>query len=260
LELERLYNHIADFGAIANDTGFALANAHCLRLRERLLRLNKSLTGNRLLRGGIIAGGVRLDWPGEFELATELYTILADFNEIVDISLKNTILTDRLEGTGCLTKQTAMDHGALGYVARASGVNIDARRDHPFAAYGELDFKVPVYASGDVYARTMMRVEEAAQSVALIRQASKRLTPGPLVAPLGRLRPFQPAFGLVEGWRGSIIHWVMVDDKGKLYRVKIKDPSFGNWPALSFAVLKNIVPDFPLCNKSFGLSYSGNDL
>jgi Ni,Fe-hydrogenase III large subunit/Ni,Fe-hydrogenase III component G len=260
LEMERLYNHIADFGGIANDTGFAIANAHCLRLRERLLRLNKRLTGNRLLRGGVVPGGVRFDLPDGLDLSAELYSILADFNEIVDISLKNTMLTDRLEGTGSLTRQTAVDHGALGYVARASGVDIDARRDHPFAAYGELDFKVPVYESGDVYARTMMRVDEAAQSVSLIRQASKRLAPGPLAAPLGQLPPFEPAFGIVEGWRGAIIHWVMVDHNGEIYRVKIKDPSFVNWPALSFAMLKNIVPDFPLCNKSFGLSYSGNDL
>jgi Ni,Fe-hydrogenase III large subunit len=198
--------------------------------------------------------------PEGLDLSTELYSILSDFNEIVDISLQNTILTDRLEGTGCLTKQTAVDHGALGYVARASGVDIDARRDHPFAAYGELDFKVPVFESGDVYARTMMRAKEAGQSVALIRQATKRLSPGSLAVPLGPLPSFKPAFGIVEGWRGSIIHWVMADREGKLYRVKVKDPSFVNWPALSFAVLKNIVPDFPLCNKSFGLSYSGNDL
>ena len=260
LEMERLYNHIADFGAIANDTGFAVANAHCSRLRERLLRLNKQLTGNRLLRGGVVPGGVRFDLPDGLDLSAELYSILADFNEIVDISLKNTILTDRLEGAGCLTRQTAVDHGALGYIARASGVDIDARRDHPFAAYDELEFNVPVYKSGDVYARTMMRVDEAAQSVALIRQASKRLAPGPLATPLGQLPAFEPAFGIVEGWRGTIIHWIMTDDRGKLYRVKIKDPSFVNWPALSFALLKNIVPDFPLCNKSFGLSYSGNDL
>src|SRR4030095_15814838 len=178
----------------------------------------------------------------------------------VDISLKNTILTDRLEGAGSLTKQTAVDHGALGYVARASGMDIDVRRDHPFAAYGELDFKVPVYESGDVYARTMMRVDEAAQSVGLIRQAIKRLAAGPLTSRLGQLPAFKPAFGIVEGWRGTIIHWVVVNNKGELYRVKIKDPSFVNWPALSFALLKNIVPDFPLCNKSFNLSYSGNDL
>jgi len=260
LEMERIYNHIADFGAIANDTGFAIAHTHCFRLRERLLRLNKLLTGNRLLRSGVIPGGVRFDLPEGLDLSAELYTIIQDFNEVVDISLENTILTDRLEGAGYLSKETAIDHGVLGYVARASGLDIDARRDHPFAAYNELDFQVPVFESGDVYARTMMRVEEAAQSVALIRQASKQMAPGPLAAPLGEAPPFEPAFGIVEGWRGTIIHWLMVDDERKLFRVKIKDPSFVNWPALSFALLKNIVPDFPLCNKSFNLSYSGNDL
>jgi Ni,Fe-hydrogenase III large subunit/Ni,Fe-hydrogenase III component G len=262
LEMERVYNHIADFGMIANDTGFAFAHAHCFRLRERLLRLNKQLTGNRLLRCGIVPGGVGHDLPEDLDLPAELDAILKDFNEVVEICLRNTILMDRLEGTGALTKETATDHGVLGYVARGSGIDVDARRDHPFAAYGEMTFpwKVPVYHSGDVYARTMVRVEEASESVNLIRQSFHNLPEGPLVAPLGSLPAFEPAFGIVEGWRGAIVHWVMADDKGRMYRVKVKDPSFVNWPALSFALLKNIVPDFPLCNKSFNQSYSGNDL
>jgi Ni,Fe-hydrogenase III large subunit len=262
LELERLYNHIADFGAIANDTGFAFAHAHCFRLRERLLRLNKQLTGNRLLRGGIVPGGVGCDLPKKLDLPGELDVLLEDFNEIVEICLRNTILMDRLEGTGKLTNQTAVDHGVLGYVARASGIDVDVRRDHPFAAYGEMNFpwKVPVYQSGDVYARTMVRVEEARTSVSLIHQAFHNLPPGRLSAPLGALPAFEPAFGIVEGWRGGIVHWVMADETGRLSRVKVRDPSFVNWPALSFALLKNIVPDFPLCNKSFNQSYSGNDL
>src|SRR5262249_45337466 len=138
----------------------------------------------------------------------------------------------------------------------------DVRRDHPFAAYGEMKFpwKVPVYQSGDVYARTMVRVEETRESVNLIRQAFHHLPEGPTLAPLGGLPAFEPSFGIVEGWRGAIMHWVMADGEGRLYRVKVKDPSFVNWPALSFALLNNIVPDFPLCNKSFNQSYSGNDL
>lgn len=262
LEMERLYNHIADFGMLANDTGFAFAQAHCFRLRERLLRLNKQLTGNRLLRGGIVPGGVGHDLPSGLDLPGELEVILRDFNEVVEICLNNSILRDRLEGAGRLTKQTALDHGVLGFVARASGIDLDARRDHPCAAYGELKahLKVPVYESGDVYARTMMRVEEAKESVRLIRQAFHHLPAGQLASTLGLLPAFEPAFGIVEGWRGAIIHWVMVDDRGRLFRVKVKDPSFVNWPALSFALLKNIVPDFPLCNKSFNQSYSGNDL
>jgi Ni,Fe-hydrogenase III large subunit/Ni,Fe-hydrogenase III component G len=260
LEMERLYNHIADFGAIANDTGFPVAHAHCFRIRERLLRLNKRLTGNRLLRGGIVPGGVGHPLPPGLDLAAELDAILADFTEIVDISLGNTMLMDRLEGAGQLTRQTAADHGALGYVARASGIDVDVRRDHPFAAYEALQFRVPSFDSGDVYARTMVRVAEVRESVNLIKQALPHSMSGPLAAPLGQLPAFEPAFGIVEGWRGAIIHWAMADRDGNLYRVKVKDPSFANWPALSFAALKNIVPDFPLCNKSFNQSYSGNDL
>lgn len=260
LEMERLYNHIADFGAICNDTAFAVAHSHCFRIRERLLRLNKRLTGNRLLRKGIVLGGVGHDLPTDLDLATELDTILADFNEIVEISLGNTMLMDRLEGAGYLDPKTAMDHGVLGYVARASTIDVDVRRDHPFAAYGALSFNVPVLTTGDVYARTMVRVHEAREAVSLIKQVLTALPAGPLTTPLGPLPAWEPAFGLVEGWRGAILHWVMADDNGLLYRVKVKDPSFANWPALSFAMLKNIVPDFPLCNKSFNQSYSGNDL
>jgi Ni,Fe-hydrogenase III large subunit/Ni,Fe-hydrogenase III component G len=260
LEMERLYNHVADFGMICNDTGFAVAHSHCFRIRERLLRLNKWLTGNRLLRGGVVPGGVSYDLPADLSLAAELDAIIGDFNEVVEISLSNTMLQDRLEGTGQLTTPTARDHGVLGYVARASGIDVDARRDHPFAAYPWLKFNVPVFESGDVYARAMIRVEEARESVSLIKQALTALPAGASVASLGQLPAWEPAFGLVEGWRGTIIHWLMADSQGKLYRVKVKDPSFVNWPALSFALLRNIVPDFPLCNKSFNQSYSGNDL
>lgn len=260
LEMERLSNHIADFGAICNDTGFSFAHSHCFRIRERLLRLNKLLTGNRLLHGGITPGGVGFDLPAEIDLTSELNSIQSDFNDVVNISLGNTMLMDRLEGTGRLSLQTAKDHGVVGYIARASGIDTDIRRDHPFAAYPWLKFNIPVFETGDVLARTMVRVEEVKESVSLIQQALQKMPGGSISAPLGKLPAWQPAFGIVEGWRGAILHWVMADDQGKLYRVKVKDPSFVNWPALPFALLKNIVPDFPLCNKSFNQSYSGNDL
>ena len=260
LEMERLYNHVGDFGMIANDTGYAVAHSHCFRIREQLLRLNKRLTGNRLLRGGIVPGGVRYDLPPDLDLAVEVEAALQDFDEIVELTLANTLVMDRLEGTGHLGTRTARDHGALGYVARASGIDTDVRRDHPFAAYGGLEFRVSLFESGDVKARTFVRVEEAREAVRLIRQAVDRLPTGTLASPLDRVPPFEPAFGLVEGWRGAIIHWVMADRTGRLLRVKIMDPSFLNWRPLSYALLKNIVPDFPLCNKSFNQSYSGNDL
>jgi Ni,Fe-hydrogenase III large subunit/Ni,Fe-hydrogenase III component G len=260
LEMERLYNHVADFGAIANDTGFAAAHSHCLRIREKLLRLNKQLTGNRLLHGGLLPGGVRRNLPADLDLGAALDAILHDFEEVVEICLSNTLLLNRLEGTGRLTNRTALDHGVLGYVARASGIDLDARRDHPFAAYRYLKFKVPVFEAGDVYCRALARVQEVRESVGLIRQALQQLPGGPISVPLGAVPAFEPAWGLVEGWRGTILHWLMADEQGRLYRVKVRDPSFFNWPALEFAVLKNIVPDFPLCNKSFNQSYSGHDL
>ena len=260
LELERLYNHVADFGMIANDTGFAVAHSHCFRIRERLLRLNKRLTGNRLLRGGIVPGGVAVDLPPHVDVPAEVGEAHTDFREIVDITLANTLVRDRLEGTGRLTTRTGRDHGVLGFVARASGIDVDARRDHPFAAYGELGVRVPVFEAGDVRARTLARVEEAGESVRLIGEAVRLLPAGPTSAPLGPLPAFEPALGLAEGWRGTIIHWVMAGADGTLERVKVLDPSFLNWRALSYALLKNIVPDFPLCNKSFNQSYSGNDL
>jgi Ni,Fe-hydrogenase III large subunit/Ni,Fe-hydrogenase III component G len=260
LELERLYNHVADFGAIANDTGFAVAHAHCYRIRESLLRLNKRVSGSRLLRGALTPGGVLVNLEDPAGVADAVARAAADFQEVVEICLGNTLLIDRLDGTGILGRDAAAEHGVLGVVARASGLDADVRRDHPFAAYDELTFEVPVHSSGDVKARALVRVEEVRQSAALVQQVCRRLPVGPAMAEIGRIEPFQPAFGMVEGWRGRIVHWLVAGDDGKLRRVKIVDPSFLNWPALAVALADTIVPDFPLCNKSFNLSYAGNDL
>jgi Ni,Fe-hydrogenase III large subunit/Ni,Fe-hydrogenase III component G len=260
LELERLYNHVGDFGAIANDTGFAVGHAHCYRIREGLLRLNKHVTGSRLLRGVVAPGGMTRDLDLPSDLPRQLETMVSDFDEIVAICLANTLLADRLDGTGVLSTGLATDHGALGYVARASGLDLDTRRDHPHAAYGELDVRVPVFSEGDVRARTAVRVAEVRESLRLITEVCGRIAPGPVGVRVPRVPPFAAAFGLVEGWRGRIVHWVMAGEEGTLHRVKIVDPSFFNWPALSYALEGNIVPDFPLCNKSFNQSYSGNDL
>jgi Ni,Fe-hydrogenase III large subunit len=251
---------VADFGAIANDTGFAVAHAHCYRIREGLLRLNKQVTGSRLLRGTIVPGGVTRDLPAALDVAGRVEAALKDFEEVVSLCLQNTLLVDRLEGTGVLDAASAADFGVLGYVARASGLDIDARRDHPFAAYADLNFNVPVLTTGDVKARALVRVEEARQAVSLVRQACAAMPPGPLAVPLGTADPYEPGFGIVEAWRGRTVHMVSFADDMTLDRVKVVDPSFFNWPALSLALMDSIVPDFPLCNKSFNQSYSGNDL
>lgn len=260
LELERLYNHVGDFGAIATDTGFAVAQAHCLRVRERLLRLNKQLTGSRFLRGVFAPGGLARDLDVPAGFVSDIDAAVTDFNEVVAICLANTLVRDRLEGTGVLTMELARDYGALGYVARASGLDLDTRRDHPTDAYRQLGVRVIVKRSGDVYARALVRVEEAQESARLIRGAIASLARGPVATSVGAIEPFVPAIGIVEGWRGRIVHWVTSAPDRTLHRVKIVDPSFFNWPALSLALMENIVPDFPLCNKSFNQSYSGNDL
>ena len=262
LEIERIYNHITDFGAICTDTGFAFANAHAMRLREDVLRLNARLVGHRLLRGALLPGGMRCDLSGPHvsDLRSTIARIVADFDEVVEIAINNSSVLDRLHGTGHLTEKTARDMQVAGLVARASGIDADARRDHPFAAYSQLQIRVPVFNSGDVWARMMIRVEEAHEAFNLITRALDALPEGKILEPIEALPTGASDFGLVEGWRGPIWHWVVAGEDNSLSRVKVKDPSFANWPALNYAILKNIVPDFPLINKSFNLSYAGNDL
>jgi Ni,Fe-hydrogenase III large subunit/Ni,Fe-hydrogenase III component G len=262
LELERLYNHIADVGAICTDTGFAVANVHALRLREDLLRLNARLAGHRLLRDSLVPGGVTRDFGAEqiADARGSVARIIADFDQIVDIAISNGFVLDRLHGTGQLSPQIAREMQVVGVPARASGIDEDARRDHSFAAYAQLPPRVIVYSEGDVWARLMVRVEEAREAARLIETALEALPSGSLTVSFDALPDGQGAFGLVEGWRGPIWHWVVGGNNNTLRRVKIKDPSFANWPALNYAILKNIVPDFPLVNKSFNLSYAGNDL
>lgn len=262
LELERIYNHIADVGAICTDTGFAVANSHAMRLREDVVRLNARLFGHRLLHNALALGGVARDLNADqiADARATLTRVIADFNEVVEVALSNGLLLDRLHGTGRLTNRTACEMQVVGIPARASGIDADARRDHPFAAYADLSPRVVVFTEGDVWARMMVRVEEARESVQLILRALNRLPKGEIAQPVGPLPEGASAFGLVEGWRGPIWHWVVAGQNNSLARVKVKDPSFANWPALNYAILKNIVPDFPLVNKSFNLSYAGNDL
>jgi Ni,Fe-hydrogenase III large subunit len=255
LEMERLYNHITDIGAMANDVAFGIAHAHTMRLREQLLRLNARITGHRLLRGGVVPGGAQAEWLPD---PAEIGAVGDDVREVIAIMLANTTVVDRFTGTSALSKDDAMQMGTLGYVARASGIDSDARRDHPFAdVYGTL--VVPVLQVGDVMSRFQIRVAEIDGSIELIQHLLGRLQPGTYRS---QLVPSIDGHGvgLVEGWRGTIANRVEIRD-GSLTRVKIVDPSFFNWPALPVALAGDtIVPDFPLTNKSFNLSYAGNDL
>jgi Ni,Fe-hydrogenase III large subunit/Ni,Fe-hydrogenase III component G len=259
LELERIHNHVADLGMLCNDVGHGILNAHAQRVREQLLRLNKDITGHRLLRGGVVPGGAALHALPD---PARLKAIGADIREIAELALGHSTVHDRFTGTAILPTDAARTIGCLGYVARASGLSADARITHPFTPYDDTGLRIPVHDSGDVLARFLIRAEEIDVSLALIEHFAEGLS-----APMAVLAP-PPApgagprtgVGLVEGWRGTIATRIELAPDSTLSRVKPTDPSFFNWPALPVALTDTIVPDFPLTNKSFNLSYAGNDL
>jgi len=261
LELERIYNHVADIGAIATDVGFVIANAHASRLREMVLALNENLTGSRLLRGVICPGGMRRDWqPDEIRnCVAALKVFEREFEELMGIIETSDSTRDRLERTGTLRPEKALDLGIVGVAGRASGVDRDVRRDHPYAAYASVPVKVPVYQEGDVLRRMQVRVDEVRESLRVIGVVASNMRAEHARVAMPPLPPGRCALGAVEGWRGEILHWIRTGEGNRLDRCKIKDPSLNNWPALVEAVEGNIVPDFPVINKSFNLSYSGTD-
>ena len=257
LELERLHNHVADLGAIVNDVGYGIVHAQTQVQRERLLRHHKEVTGHRLLRGAIAPGVTLLRRPPDLDLVADVAEQTA---AIVELALGNDVVRDRLTGTSPLTTEDARHLGVLGYVAKASGVPIDARRDHPLGT--DLPTVEPVVeTSGDVLARFLVRAREVQQSARLIAELATGSAHG-----TGRSAPGKaPAggtgrgLGIVEAWRGTLVHRVETRD-GRVTRCKVVDPSFFTWPALPVALEDTIVPDFPLTNKSFNQSYAGNDL
>jgi Ni,Fe-hydrogenase III large subunit/Ni,Fe-hydrogenase III component G len=261
LELERLGNHIGDIGAICTDVAFVTANMHCMRLKERVLRVNESLTGNRLLRGMACPGGVRFDFDAEQikSLSQLVVGLRPEFDSIVQIIEGSSSTLDRLETTGVLKPKVAQDFGVVGIAGRASGFDHDLRREFPHAAYDQVKVRVPVYQAGDVKHRMQIRIDEVRESFSLIEQFLTKLPDGELRAEIGELPADVTALGYVEGWRGEIFHWIRTAPGNRLARCKVKDPSLQNWPVLSEAIQGNIVPDFPVVNKSFNLSYSGTD-
>ena len=255
VELERLYNHVTDLGALANDVGFALANAHAQRIRERLLRLNASVTGHRLLRGAVRPGAATLQALPDVD---QLRSIAADVAEVAQLTLQNGVVYDRFAGTAVLYPQDARGLGCLGYVARASGVRTDARLEHPTTALPVTEIGA---AAGDVLARYTVRRDEFAATIVLAcHLIESHSGPTEYAEPLPSPDGACTGIGIVEGWRGTIVHRVEVDAANRISRAKIVDPSWFNWPALPVAMADTIVPDFPLANKSFNQSYAGNDL
>lgn len=263
LELERLYNHIGDVGAILLDVGYAAGAAEAFHLREKLLQVNEILTGSRLLHGMARIGGVtrHIEDTGEKRSAirSTLNMVQPAFDALIEWVLSTSSVLDRLEMTGILQRKDALRLGVVGIAARASGIDRDLRRDHPHLIYPFMEYQPVVYKEGDVFARFKVRVDEVAKSIEVIRELLGQHHDEALAKPVESLPASSCALGFVEGWRGEIVHWVMTDPAGNIFRWKITDPSFHNWRALTLAVRGNIVPDFPVINKSFNLSYSGND-
>ena len=262
LERERIANHLGDIGAIANDAAFTFFFYQFMRLKELLLRGNQRLFGHRYQMDRIVPGGVAVDLPadGPAVIEEELEGWLAEFERIISIYDLNASLDDRLRGTGILPVEMARELGTVGYVARASGQHLDCRLQAPFVPYDRIPPRMVVLNSCDVHARAWVRIEEIRDSIRLIRELLATLPDGETLTPLAEVPPDHSAFAVVEGWRGEIVYWLQSGLQGEINRCAIRDPSSVNWLALEQAVHGNIVPDFPLCNKSFNQSYSGNDL
>ncbi|OGR80110.1 MAG: hypothetical protein A3I11_04890 [Elusimicrobia bacterium RIFCSPLOWO2_02_FULL_39_32] len=259
-EMERLYNHLGDIAGIATDVGFSFGAAQMLRLRELILQKNDCFTGHRLLRGIVIPGGVACDLTAEMknELRSFLNLLLNQYNPVEHLYFETDSLMDRIEGTGVVLEKVVRDLAGVGPVARASNVKIDLRQDFPYADYPNLKFEAAFRKEGDVAARMFVKMAEFKEAISIIFQALDHLTDEPLSVNIQSL-PEGSALGWAESARGEIFHWLRIDRDGKIDRLKIKSPSFSNWRILPWAVQGNIVPDFPLINKSFNLSYSGND-
>ncbi len=267
LELERIANHIGDLGALAGDVGFLPASAYCGRLRGDVLNLTAQLCGSRLGRGWIRPGGVAREPGAEVlrEVKQRLREAERDMRNAVELLWKSSSVRARFESTGTLGRQAAADLGIVGPPARASGIDRDCRRDFPAPLYQGSRPVIAVGESGDVFARAFQRWQEIENSLAFLAQVPDQPPQGgpgaggPMTA-VGALAPDHLALSLVEGWRGEIVHLGMTDAAGRFAQYKIVDPSFRNWFGLAMAMRGQTISDFPLCNKSFNLSYCGHDL
>ncbi|MGI6451078.1 MAG: NADH-quinone oxidoreductase subunit C [Desulfitobacteriia bacterium] len=261
-ELERLTSHLGDLGGICLDTAYLFATFQFRMMRGWAYRIADELCGMRFLRSVNKLGGVRKDFIAgkEKKLSNELQKIKTELEETVQIIKANNLFIDRVENTGILEQKIAAELNAVGPPGRASGLGFDVRKSFPYAAYEKLDFKIPEHFNGDINCRMNVKIEECFESINLILQALEIMPKGSILEPVDSVEPYRCGFGLTESPRGENIHWVMTGENNTIFRYKIRTPSFCNWPALCHAVKGNIVPDFPLINKSFNLSYAGNDL
>jgi len=264
LELERCAIHIGDLGAISGDIAYLMGASIFGATRTLVINTMLEISGSRFGRGLITTGGVNFDINKDMsdKIISVLEKVSQDVERTTKTMLKSPTVASRLEKTGIVSEENARSLGLTGMAARASGVNIDTRFDFPDNWYKDIENR-SVKMEGDVYSRTRLRYKEIKQSIYIIKKFLKQLETykeEAIVSPVDAMKPDSFVISLTEGWRGEVVNIAMTDGNGKLSRYKIKDASFNNWYALAIAVRNNGISDFPLCNKSFNLSYCGNDL
>jgi Ni,Fe-hydrogenase III large subunit len=262
LELERLANHVGDLGALCADVAFLPASAYLGRLRGEFLNLTAEICGNRFGRNLLRPGGVRFDISPELaaRMRKNLEGLQRETLEVLDLLFSQSSVLARFQGTGVLTEQRADEIGMVGPAARACGCRRDVRCDHPHGVFMFSHIPIAVETTGDVYARAVVRWLELQRSLEFLLELLGNEPAGALYEPPGAMRPDAMAFGVSESWRGEVMHVAFTDAAGGLAFMKVKDPSIHNWFGLALAMRGVAISDFPVCNKSFNLSYAGHDL
>lgn len=261
-ERERIANHLGDIGAICNDVSFVFAHMQFSRMREIWQRTSLDMFRHRMMMDCIIPGGVNVDISADQieTLRQQHIWLQQELHELMVIIDDHPSLEDRLLGTGVLSSEIAKSLGVVGYLGKASGIDFDLRRDHGYAPYDLIKVQSPCFQQGDVAARLQTRADEINHSVTMMSALLQQMPEGDLCREWKTPKDKAEGIAMVEGWRGEIITYVRFDDNGKVSRFFARDPSWMNWPALEQLIHGNIVPDFPVCNKSVNGSYSGHDL
>lgn len=260
LEMERIANHLGDLGYLGNDVALAFGFMQFWRLKEDWLRLTARLFGHRYLFDCIVPGGVAVDLNDSAALLAETDRLQLEVQSLKAIYDEQAVLQDRFANTGTCIPEIAARLGLTGLPGRASGQAWDIRAQFPQIPYDTLDVNMATHRKGDVFARSEVRFAEVVESLRLIREMVRQLPAGALRNDLAPISSVAEGISWVESWRGPVIVAVRIGADGLLDRVHAHDPSWQNWPLLEIGIIGNIVPDFPLINKSFNLSYSGQDL